>query len=73
MLSKVKVDNAKQYVPYNKSILTRILAPMLQKNKVTLICHLTKAALRGQTTSALFSMVEKVHGDKRVAKKKMSE
>jgi len=46
---------------------------MLQRGKVTMICHLTKAALRGQSIGTLFSIVEKVHGDKRVDKKKMSE
>ena len=47
VLAKVKKDSAKQYIPYNKSILTRILAPMLQRGKLMMICHLTKAALRG--------------------------
>lgn len=53
VIAKVKKENAKQYVPYNKSILTRILAPMLQRGKVTMICHLTKAALRGQSIGTL--------------------
>jgi hypothetical protein len=34
------------FMPYNKSILTRVIAPQLQSNNVTVYSHHTKRALQ---------------------------
>jgi len=34
-----------QYIPYNKSIMTRILAPYLAKDNIVILHHLTKKSV----------------------------
>lgn len=41
--TKVKTET---FMPYNKSILTRVIAPLLQSNNVTVFSHHTKRALQ---------------------------
>ncbi len=68
-----------QYIPYNKSILTRILAPTLQTGKVSVLNHLTKHSLmnyfqkRFDNMGGLFQLIEKIYGEKRLQKRKISE
>lgn len=48
ILIKIKqpsVNKTKEYIPYNKSILTRILAPLIHKGNMTLLTHYSKKAI----------------------------
>lgn len=68
-----------QYLPYNKSIMTRILAPQLAKNNVMILHHLTRRSVfnifeqKGVNQPNLFLFIDKVFGEKRVTKKKLNE
>ena len=68
-----------QYLPYNKSIMTRILAPQLAKNNVLILHHMTRKSVfnileqKGVNQPNLFLFIDKVFGEKRVAKKKLNE
>jgi hypothetical protein len=66
-----------QYVPYNKSILTRIIAPMLSKNNIIILHHLTRRSvlthLEKGTSSSLFLFLDKIYGERRLLKKKINE
>lgn len=39
------IPSKKDFIPYNKSILTRILAPQLSKDNLLVLTHFTKKAL----------------------------
>lgn len=70
------------YIPYNKSILTRILAMQFAKNHVMILNHLTKKAIMAHLETSntshtmnggLFVFVDKIFGEKRLTKRKLNE
>ena len=77
--NKPGTTKKEQYLPYNKSIMTRILAPQLAKNNVLILHHMTRKSvfnileLKGVNQPNLFLFIDKVFGEKRVSKKKLNE
>eukprot|EP00347_Sterkiella_histriomuscorum_P021895 403332391 len=74
-------SKAKDFIPYNKSILTRILAPIIHKENYTIITHFTKKACLSHlnyssTTnglaSGLFLFIDKIFLEKRFKKRKLN-
>lgn len=73
VLIKIKqpsVNKAKEYIPYNKSILTRILAPIIHKQNMTIITHYSKKALLNHLNAptshaglanGLFTFIDKIY------------
>jgi hypothetical protein len=59
-----------QFIPYNKSIMTRIIAPMLSKNNVIILHHMTRRSvlthLDKGTHSNLFLFLDKIFGERRL-------
>ena len=63
------------YIPYNKSILTRIIAPYMSKSNILIMHHMTKKAIKGylERKPSLFLFLDKVYGDRRLVMKKIGE
>lgn len=60
-------------MPYNKSILTRIIAPQLHKSNLLALCHFSKNALvqHINTNKSMFLFLDKAF-EKRLTKKKVN-
>lgn len=67
-----------QFIPYNKSIMTRIMAPVISKNNIIIMHHMTRRSIGAhldKTTQngSLFAFLDKIYGEKRLSKKKINE
>ena len=58
------------FIPYNKSILTRVIAEQLQKNNVLVLSHFSKQSMNMHFKNAtgpaknLFTCIDNLYGDK---------
>ena len=61
-------------MPYNKSILTRVLAPLLCKENIITIVHHSRQGLLShlRNNASLFGYFDKLWGEKRLKKKKVN-
>lgn len=66
-LSKKKSNN--DFIPYNKSILTRVMAEQLQRNNILVLSHFSKASIsmnfkhsQGPAKN-LFNQIDNLFGD----------
>jgi len=55
--------------------MTRIIAPMMTKNNIIILHHITKRSVLNhlEKGSSLFLFLDKVYGEKRLLKKKINE
>ena len=75
ILIKFNQTGAKrEFMPYNKSILTRVLAPLLCKENILTIVHHSRQALLSHLRNNvnLFGYFDKLWGDKRLKKRKVN-
>jgi hypothetical protein len=68
-------------LPYNKSILTRIIAPQLHQENILVVTHSSSKALSSHITntgnsqgnaSGIFNFIDKIFGEKRLKKIKIN-
>lgn len=66
---KLKTKKGTEYVPYNKSILTRVIAQQLQKNNILCLSHYSKQSILTHFKNSagpaknLFAQIDNLFGD----------
>jgi hypothetical protein len=76
-----RAPKKENFVPYRKSIMTRVLAEQLQRNNFLVLSHFSKASLHNHfkhgngPAKGLFAQVDSLFSDKKEAilKKKLSD
>ena len=73
--------NNNEFIPYNKSILTRVIAEQLQKNNVLCLSHFSRNSINMHfkhgtgTAKGLFNQIDNLFGDKQgvLTRKKLND
>lgn len=76
-----RAPKKENFIPYRKSIMTRVLAEQLQRNNFLVLSHFSKASLHSHfkfgsgPAKGLFAQVDSLFSDKKdaIVKKKLSD
>ena len=76
-----KKKNSTDFIPYNKSILTRVMAEQLQRNNILVLSHFSKASINMNFKHSqgpaknLFNQIDNLFGDQPgiMARKKLND